>query len=268
MPARLDSPVSTPAVQLSVTDLTLTFGGLNALTNVSLDIYAGQIISIIGPNGAGKTSLLNCISGFYKATSGQILFENHNLVGATPHQISKRGVARAFQNIELFSGLSVLDNLMLARHTHLNYNFLDALMFYGRSQKQEIKNREYVEHIIDFMELESYRKTIVGELAYGLRKRVEVARALTLGPKVLLLDEPMAGMTLGEKEDIVRFILDIKAEQNITIVLIEHDLGVVMDISDYVYVLDFGQRIAGGPPDIVAQNPAVIEAYVGDESNL
>lgn len=251
--------------QLVVNDVTLSFGGLNALSNVSLSIDSGTITSIIGPNGAGKTSMLNCVSGFYKASSGSISFEGKELVGASPHQISKLGVARAFQNIELFSGLSVLDNLMLARHTHLKYSFLESIVFYGRAQQEEIKNRAFVEQIIDFMELEPYRKAVVGELAYGIRKRVEMARALTLDPKLLLLDEPMAGMTLGEKEDIVRFILDIQAERDTTVVLIEHDLGVVMDISDYIYVLDFGQRIAGGTPEEVSKDPAVIEAYVGDE---
>lgn len=253
------------STQLQVNNLTLSFGGLLALNDVSLDIESSTITSIIGPNGAGKTSLLNCMSGFYKSTNGSIRFEGRLLTGLSPHAISKLGVARAFQNIELFSGLSVLDNLMLARHTHLKYNFWQSLVFYGRTQQQEIKNREFVEHIIDFMELEPYRKAVVAELAYGIRKRVEMARALTLDPKLLLLDEPMAGMTLGEKEDIVRFILDIKAERDTTVVLIEHDLGVVMDISDYVYVLDFGQRIAGGTPEVVAKDPAVIEAYVGDE---
>ena len=251
--------------QLVIENLTLTFGGLNALSAVSLGVEPGTITSIIGPNGAGKTSLLNCVSGFYKATSGTIQFEGHALVGASPHQVSKLGVARAFQNIELFSGLSVLDNLMLARHTHLEYNFWQALVFYGRASKQESENRAYVEEVIDFMELEPYRKAVVGSLAYGVRKRVEMARALSLGPKLLLLDEPMAGMTLGEKEDIVRFILDTQAERETTVVLIEHDLGVVMDISDYVYVLDFGERIAGGKPHEVARDPAVIEAYIGDE---
>ena len=257
-------PAPQDAPQLVVNNLTLSFGGLNALSNVSLSVLPGTITSIIGPNGAGKTSLLNCVSGFYTATSGSIAFEGRELVGASPHQISKMGVARAFQNIELFSGLSVLDNLMLARHTHLKYTFVEALLFYGRAQKQEAENRAFVEGVIDFMELGPVRKATVGELAYGVRKRVEVARALTLEPKLLLLDEPMAGMTLGEKEDIVRFVLDIKAEGT-TVVLIEHDLGVVMDISDFVFVLDFGERIAAGPPAAVAKDPAVIEAYIGAE---
>ena len=177
-------------------------------------------------------------------------------------------MARAFQNIELFSGLSVLDNLMLARHTHLRYGFFSSLWFYGRASRQEAENRRFVEQVIDFMELEPYRKMVVGELAYGVRKRVEMARALTLDPKLLLLDEPMAGMNPGEKEDIVRFILDIRAERDTTVVLIEHDLGVVMDISDQVYVLDFGERIAAGTPEEVAKDPAVIEAYVGDEAAM
>jgi len=258
--------VSEKKSQLVIDNVILSFGGLNALTNVSIEIESGAITSIIGPNGAGKTSLLNCISGFYKATSGSIKFEGIELVGKSPYQISKLGIARAFQNIELFSGLSVLDNLMLARHTHLKYSFFESLFFYGKCQNQEIINREYVEGIIDFMELEEYRKAVVGELSYGIRKRVEMARALTLDPKLLLLDEPMAGMNLGEKEDIVRFILDIKAERDIAVVLIEHDLGVVMDISDYVYVLDFGMKIAAGIPDVVAKDPAVITAYVGGES--
>ena len=254
--------------QLTVRNLTLSFGGLNALSNVSLDVAPGQITSIIGPNGAGKTSLLNCISGFYRADRGSILFEGAELIGASPHQISKLGVARAFQNIELFSGLSVLDNLMLARHTHLDYGFFPSLWFYGRTRRQEAENRGFVEQVIDFMELEPYRKMVVGELAYGVRKRVEMARALTLAPKLLLLDEPMAGMNPGEKEDIVRFILDIRAERDTTVVLIEHDLGVVMDISDRVYVLDFGERIAAGTPEEVARDPAVIEAYVGDQAAI
>lgn len=247
-----------------VDNLSLTFGGLNALTAVSLEVERGSITSVIGPNGAGKTSLLNCISGFYRATGGRILFEGHDLTPLRPHAISGLGVARAFQNIELFSGLSVLDNLMLARHRHLRYGFLAGLLYYGRASREEARGRAVVEGIIDFMELEPYRKAVVGSLPYGVRKRVEMARALSLEPRLLLLDEPMAGMTLGEKEDIVRFILDVRAVRGTTVVLIEHDLGVVMDISDAVVVLDFGQRIAGGPPEQVARDPAVIEAYVGD----
>ncbi len=252
---------------LTISDVTLTFGGLKALSNVNMDIDSGLITSIIGPNGAGKTSLLNCISGFYHPTEGDITFGEYNLSLKTfsPHQISVLGVARAFQNLELFSGLSVLDNLLLARHQNLKYSFLHAVFYFGKASRIEAENRAYVEEVIDFMELEPYRKSIVGNLSYGVQKRVEVARALTLGPKLLLLDEPMAGMNIEEKEDMVRFIVDIQQERDITVVLIEHDLGVVMDISDRIYVLDFGELIGAGSPEEVANNPKVIEAYIGEE---
>jgi branched-chain amino acid transport system ATP-binding protein len=210
---------------LSIENVTLTFGGLNALSDVNMTIEPGLITSIIGPNGAGKTSMLNCISGFYHPTKGEILYGDKRLTHSSPHQVTKLGIARAFQNLELFSGLSVLDNLMLARHTSLNYNFFQAMIFVGKASKIEAKNRAYVEDVIDFMELEPYRKSTVGNLAYGIQKRVEVARALTLDPKLLLLDEPMAGMNIEEKEDIVRFVMDIKKERNTTIILVEHDLG-------------------------------------------
>lgn len=250
---------------LLVSDVTLTFGGLNALTNVSLDIQPGIITSIIGPNGAGKTSVLNCISGFYHPTTGTIRYGNRNLTHASPHQVSSMGIARAFQNLELFRGLSVLDNLLLARHQKLRYSLFHALLYFGKASRIEAENRAYVEKVIDFMELELYRKSNVGNLSYGVQKRVEVARALTLAPKLLLLDEPMAGMNIEEKEDIVRFIIDLKKEWDITVVLVEHDLGVVMDISDQIYVLDFGELIGFGTPEEVASNPTVIEAYIGEE---
>jgi branched-chain amino acid transport system ATP-binding protein len=250
---------------LEVSDVTLSFGGLNALTGVKLQIDPGLITSIIGPNGAGKTSLLNCVSGFYTPTRGEIHYGDQRLTKASPHQVTKMGIARAFQNLELFGGLSVLDNLMLARHRHLKYSFFHALVYYGKTSRFEAENRAYVEDVIDFMELEAYRKRAVGSLSYGVQKRVEVARALTLGPRLLLLDEPMAGMNIEEKEDMVRFVLDIQKERNITVVLVEHDLGVVMDISDHVYVLDFGELIGSGTPREVASNPAVIEAYIGED---
>jgi branched-chain amino acid transport system ATP-binding protein len=250
---------------LSIENVTLTFGGLNALSDVTMTIEPGLITSIIGPNGAGKTSILNCISGFYHPTTGEIKYGDKRLTRALPHQVTKLGIARAFQNLELFRGLSVLDNLLLARHTNLNYNFFQAMIYVGKASQIEAENRAYVENVIDFMELEPYRKSTVGNLAYGIQKRVEVARALTLNPQLLLLDEPMAGMNIEEKEDIVRFVMDIKKEQKKTIILVEHDLGVVMDISDRIQVLDFGEVIGSGTPKEVAANEKVIEAYIGED---
>jgi branched-chain amino acid transport system ATP-binding protein len=230
-----------------------------------MTIEPGLITSVIGPNGAGKTSLLNCISGFYHPSSGEIRYGDRRISKASPHQVSSMGVARAFQNLELFRGMTVLDNLMLARHQKLRYNVLQAMLFLGKASKEEAENRRYVEEVIDFMELEPYRKQTVGNLSYGIQKRVEVARALTLEPQLLLLDEPMAGMNIEEKEDMVRFIIDIQKERDATVVLVEHDLGVVMDISDMIYVLDFGELIGSGSPKEVVKIPKVIEAYIGEE---
>jgi branched-chain amino acid transport system ATP-binding protein len=251
--------------KLAISDVTLSFGGLKALSGVSLDIEPGLITSIIGPNGAGKTSLLNCVSGFYHPTSGDIYYGGHKLNKASPHQVSNMGIARAFQNIELFSGMTVLDNLMLARHQNLHYSLLHAVVYFGKASREESKTRRYVEEVIDFMELEPYRKHTVGSLSYGIQKRVEVARALTLAPQLLLLDEPMAGMNIEEKEDMVRFVIDIQKERDATVVLVEHDLGVVMDISDRIYVLDFGELIGSGTPDEVVKIPKVVEAYIGED---
>jgi branched-chain amino acid transport system ATP-binding protein len=250
---------------LKITDVSLSFGGLVALSDVNIDIKPSLITSIIGPNGAGKTSLLNCISGFYHPTSGDIYYGDKKLNKASPHEVSTIGIARAFQNIELFRGMTVLDNLMLARHQKLHYNILQAFVYIGKASREESLNREYVEEVIDFMELEPYRKHTVGSLSYGIQKRVEVARALTLAPQLLLLDEPMAGMNIEEKEDMVRFVIDIQKERNATVVLVEHDLGVVMDISDFIFVLDFGEVIGAGTPSEVVKIPKVIEAYIGEE---
>lgn len=250
---------------LTISDVTLTFGGINALTGVNMRFEPGLISSVIGPNGAGKTSLLNCISGFYHPTSGELHYGDRRLTNASPHQVSSLGIARAFQNLELFKGMTVLDNLMLARHQKLTYSFLHALIYFGKASRVEAENRGYVEGVIDFMELEPYRKRMVGSLSYGVQKRVEVARALTLDPQLLLLDEPMAGMNIEEKEDMVRFVIDIQKERETTIILVEHDLGVVMDISDTIYVLDFGELIGAGKPSEVAQDKKVIEAYIGEE---
>lgn len=248
---------------LSVEGISLSFGGIIALNDISFKAREGEILAIIGPNGAGKTSLLNCFNNFYHPERGAILYEGCDLTKLPPYQIAKLGVARTFQHTALYTGLSTLDNLMAARHIHMRAGLLDSIIYYGRARREDIAHRQVVEEIIDFLEMEHIRKTVVGALPHGLRKRVDLGRALAMEPKLLLLDEPMTGMNVEEKEDIARFILDIHDRRRLTILLIEHDMGLVMDIADRVIVLDFGTKIAEGGPDEIQRNEAVINAYLG-----
>ncbi len=261
--------VSEDKAKLKLEHLHLSFGGVHALTDISLDVREGEILSIIGPNGAGKTCILNCINGFYRPQQGNIYFEGQDITRLPSHKIAGLGIARTFQNIELFTGLSVQDNLLAGRHFYMTGGLVGSILggiYLGKAHREEVEQRRAIEDIIDFLEIEAIRKQVVGTVPYGLRKRVELGRALALGPRVLLMDEPMAGMNLEEKEDMARFILDIYEERVNTIVLIEHDMGVVMDISDRVAVLDFGRKIAEGKPCEVKSNPDVIKAYLGEEA--
>jgi branched-chain amino acid transport system ATP-binding protein len=255
-------PAGTPV--LEVRDLVLRFGGTTAVGGVSFDVGRGELFSIIGPNGAGKTSIFNCISGVYRPQEGAITFLGDPLLGHKPDRVADRGVARMFQNIELFDNLTVLENLMLGRHQHLDYGPLSAMLHVGRARKAELANRRIVEDIVDFLEIEAHRKFPVGMLPYGIKKRVELGRALAMEPKLLLLDEPVAGMNVEETEDMARFILDIRAELDLAMVMVEHDMGLVMDLADRVLVMDFGKRIGLGTPDEVQRDPAVIAAYLGE----
>ena len=255
--------MSADNIHLSVEDISLSFGGILALNDISFKAREGQILAIIGPNGAGKTSLLNCLNNFYHAERGKILYNRRDLTKLPPYQIAKLGVARTFQHTALYTGLSTLDNLMAARHIHMRAGLLDSMLYYGRARSEDIAHRQVVEEIIDFLEMEHIRKTVVGALPHGLRKRVDLGRALAMEPKLLLLDEPMTGMNLEEKEDMARFILDIHDRRGLTILLIEHDMGLVMDIADRVIVLDFGTKIAEGAPGEIQRNEAVINAYLG-----
>jgi branched-chain amino acid transport system ATP-binding protein len=249
---------------LEIRDVSKSFGGVQAVSHVSLDVSKGEILSVIGPNGAGKTSLLNMVSGFYHPDRGRVMLEEKDITDLAPSRIAELGVARTFQNIALFKGMTVLDNLMLGRHVHMKAGVLKSFVYWGLAQTEEVAHRKRVEDLIDFLKLQDLRKRPTGSLAYGLQKRVELGRALALDPRVLLLDEPMGGMNQEEKEDMARFVLDVNEEWGTTIILIEHDMGVVMDISDRVAVLDMGQKIAEGTPDEVRSNPAVIKAYLGD----
>ena len=250
-------------VILDVQNISLRFGGVKALTDISFNVREHEIRSIIGPNGAGKSSMLNCINGVYSPQEGSITFRGQTFKHMNSRQVAEMGIARTFQNLALFKGMSVIDNIMTGRNLHIKSNLLLQALRIGPADREEVAHREKVEHIIDFLEIQAYRKTPVGQLPYGLQKRVDLGRALAMEPQVLLLDEPMAGMNVEEKQDMCRFILDVNDEFGTTIVLIEHDMGVVMDISDRVVVLDYGKKIGDGPPDEVRQNEEVISAYLG-----
>ncbi|HKW83518.1 MAG TPA: ABC transporter ATP-binding protein [Burkholderiaceae bacterium] len=250
-------------VILAVQNISLSFGGVKALTDISFDVREHEVRAIIGPNGAGKSSMLNCINGVYQPQQGEITFRGKTFKHMNSRQVAEMGIARTFQNLALFKGMSVLDNIMTGRNLKMKANLLQQALRLGAAEREEIAQREVVERIIDFLEIQPYRKTPVGRMPYGLQKRVDLGRALAMEPTLLLLDEPMAGMNVEEKQDMSRFILDVNDEFGTTIVLIEHDMGVVMDISDRVVVLDYGKKIGDGSPDDVRANPDVISAYLG-----
>jgi len=248
---------------LKVESISLDFGSVRALSHVSLELYGDEMLALIGPNGAGKTCVLNCINGFYSPTGGSIFFNDQDISGLSPSKRAKIGISRTFQNIELYTGLTALENLMAARHSYLKYGAMAGAFFFGRARREEVRNRYIVEEIIDLLEMTEFRHKVVESLAFGVRKRVDLGRALSLEPKVLLLDEPMAGMNLEEKEDVARFILDIQELKHIPIIIVEHDMEVVMDIARKVVVLDFGNKIAEGIPAEIKGNEKVIRAYLG-----
>ena len=254
--------------ELEVKKVFLSFGGVTALHDVDLTVHTGEFISMIGPNGAGKTSLLNCITGYYHPQKGEIIFNGEEIAGLHPHEITKKGIGRTYQNIELFPGITVLANMLLARHLYCHYGIGKASIFSSSVRKEEVRHRQVLEELIDFLEMQSIRKKPVGSLPYGLRKRVELGRALALEPKLLVLDEPFAGMTLEEKEDMVRFLLELNSAWGQTIILVEHDMSVVMSISQRIMVLNFGEKIAEGIPDVIQNHPEVIKAYLGETTKF
>jgi len=253
----------TPRPVLEVRDVTLAFGQVKAINGISFDVREDELFAVIGPNGAGKTSVFNVISGVYRPQQGSVSLNGQSILGLSPADIAHRGVARTFQNIELFSNLTVIDNLMLGRHQHVGYGTLSAVAWLGRARREELRHRRVVEEIIDFLELAAWRAYPVGMLPYGVQKRVELGRALAMDPGLLLLDEPVAGMNLEETEDMARFILDVREDLHVPIIMVEHDMGLVMDLADRVMVVDFGVPITTGTPDEVQRDPAVIAAYLG-----
>ena len=254
--------------ELEVRNLSLNFGGVNALSGIDLTVHTGELLAVIGPNGAGKTSLLNCITGFYKAQKGSILFNGEDITHLSPHQLVQIGIGRTFQNIELFPGMTVLSNMLLARHKHCKYGIAPACIFSSSIRKEEIHHRRVLEELIDFLEIQAIRKKTVGSLPYGLMKRVELGRALALEPALLILDEPFAGMNLEEKEDMVRFLMEMNQAWGQTMILVEHDMSIVMSISQRIVVLNFGEKLAEGTPDEMRNHPEVIKAYLGDTVNV
>lgn len=252
--------------QLEVKDISKRFGGIEAIRELDFHVAAGEIVALIGPNGAGKSTVFNCVNGIYRPEEGSILFQGKNLIGLKPHRIARLGIARTFQNIALFSNLTVLDNLLLGCNPSLAAGILWGGLFYGRALREELESRRRVEEIIDFLEIEKYRKKTVGALPFGVQKRVELGRALAMKPRILLLDEPVAGMNEEETEDMARFIIDIKEELGITALIVEHDMGVVMDISDRVVVINFGVKIAEGTPAEIVRNQSVVQAYLGEQT--
>jgi branched-chain amino acid transport system ATP-binding protein len=250
--------------KMAVQKISMLFGGVNAITDLSFELQEGEIFALIGPNGAGKSTVFNCINGIYKPTRGNIFFEGEKITNLRPHRIARKGIARTFQNIALFRNMTVLDNLLLGRNLYLKAGVIRGGLFLGKALREELANREVVERVIDFLEVENVRKKLVGSLPFGIQRRVELGRALAMDPKLLLLDEPVSGMNVEETEDMARFILDINEEFGMTILLVEHDMGVVMDISDRILVINFGEKITEGKPEVVAKNPLVIKAYLGE----
>jgi branched-chain amino acid transport system ATP-binding protein len=254
--------------ELEVKKVFLNFGGVMALHDVDLTVHTGELVSVIGPNGAGKTSLMNCITGYYRPQKGEVIFNGEQVAGLHPHEVTRKGIGRTYQNIELFPGITVLANMLLARHLYCNYGIGKASVFSSSVRKEEVRHRQVLEELIDFLEMQPIRKKPVGSLPYGMRKRVELGRALALEPKLLVLDEPFAGMTLEEKEDMVRFLLELNSAWGQTIILVEHDMSVVMSVSQRIMVLNFGEKIAEGTPEEIQSHPEVIKAYLGETTKF